>query len=315
MLKFLFGEDKPVYDPALGDSLGTAILDEARQGKFDTLFKKVELLRTGEWDRRAFYIDLAGKQSANVQRLETLSDTPLGNLLRGSMAIELAWKARGHGDAVTVTNDGRKLFFKYLNFAGKYLSRAAEQDVEDPTPYAFLQSVAMGQGLERKTADAWLSEATRRDPANQQAHFRRMMSLCAKWYGSHEEMYAFARGAMEKAPADSTLHSIMYLAFQEHYLFLLAFDKNPIGAQMFLRDAGVRRESIAVYQKSLHRRISVERVSDYWPHNLAVWWFMMLKMHEVVRQEVKKVGTHFTEYPWKIFYTDPAAGYQKALNF
>lgn len=314
MLKFLFGEDKPVYDPALGDPLGTAILGEARQGKFDTLLENAGRLRAGEWDRRAFYIDLAGKQSANVQRLEALSDTPLGNLLRGSMAIDLAWKARGHGDAVTVTNDGAKLFFKYLNTAGKCLSRAGEQDPEDPTAYAFLQTVAMGRGLDRKTADAWFSEATRRDPANQQAHFRRMTTLCAKWYGSHAEMYAFARAAAEKIPAGSTLHSIIYLAFQEHYLFLLAFDKNPIGAQMFLRDAGVRRESIEVYQKSLQKRKSVELVSDYWPHNLAVWWFMMLKMPEVVRHEVKKIGPHFTEYPWSIFYKDPAAGFQKALN-
>jgi hypothetical protein len=314
MFKSLFGTKKPVFDPALGDPLGTIILGEARQGKFDILLKRVEPLRTGEWDRRAFYIDLAAKNSTKSEKVDTLPDTPLGNLIQGNVAIELAWKARGSGDAATVTENGANLFFKYLNTAGKYLSRAAEQDLDDPTPFAFLQTVAMGLQLERKLADAWFNEATRRDPTNQQAHFRHLFLLCKKWGGSHEDMYAFARDTMKKTPIGSTLYSIIYLAFQEHYLFFRAFDKNPVGAQVFLGEAGVRKESIDAYRNSLQIRKSIDRVSDYWPHNSAAWWFLALNMPNVVRQETKKIGPHFTVFPWSIFYKDPGVGYQRALN-
>ena len=71
----MFGTKKPVFDPALGDPLGKVILSEAGQGKINTLLEKVDLLRTGEWDRRAFYIDLAGEYLTNTDSMEMLPVT------------------------------------------------------------------------------------------------------------------------------------------------------------------------------------------------------------------------------------------------
>ncbi len=168
MFKSLFRTTtKPVFDPALGDQLGQIILDEAKRGKLDTLLKEVDLLRNDEWDRRAFYVDLAGKYLTDIKNPDTLSDIPLHNLLKGNLAINLAWRARGGGDASTVSKDGWNLFHKKLDIAGRYLLRAGEQDLEDPTPFALLQTVAQGLQLDRKIADAWFDEASRRDPTNQ----------------------------------------------------------------------------------------------------------------------------------------------------
>jgi hypothetical protein len=311
MLKSLFGEKKLVFDPTLGDSLAGTILKEAERGQVSTLLKKDQSLRSGEWDRRFYYIELAGK---TLSRTDQVPDTPLGNLLKGSAAINSAWAARGHGGAETVSAQGWALFEKQLISAHQFLLTAAEQDREDPTGLVFLLTVAQGLQLDRTSATAWLKEALRRDPLNQQAHYRYLFLTLKKWGGSHEEMYAFARETMARTPPTSTLYPILYLAFQEYYLYQLAFAKNREAAFAFLADPAVRQESLAIYQNSLAKRKSIERISDYWPHNVAIWWFMVLKMPEIVRQETKKVGSHFTQFPWTIFFEDPVAGYQKALN-
>jgi hypothetical protein len=314
LYKSLFDTKKPVFDPALGTVLGKIILGEARQGKVDTLLKEVVKMRSGQWDKRAFYVDLTGEHLTNAKNIETLSDTPIGNLLKGNVAINLAWKARGGGQADTVSKEGWNLFFKHLNYAGRYLLRAGEQDKEDPTPFAFLQTVAMGLQLDHKIAEAWLNEAIKRDATNQQAHFRHLFLLCKKWGGSHEDMFAFARATVKKIPPDSTLNSIIYLAFQENLLYFKAFENNPQSAKALLLDKWVREESIAIYEKSMQKRKKIEQVSDYWPHNVTAWWFLALRIPEVVRQETKKIGPNFTRFPWSIFFRDPADGYYRATK-
>lgn len=316
MLKtLLFGPQSTALDPTLGDPLGKAIVKEARRGKIDTLLTKVDSLRAGEWDRRAFYVDLAGQHLSSDKNIEMLPDVAIGNLVKGCAGIERAWKARGGGQADTVSKDGWNLFFKHLDFAGKQLVRAGEQDPEDPTAFAYLQTVAVGLQLDRDIPQGWFDEAVRRGPLNQQAHFRYLFRILKKWGGSHEDMYAFARSTMEKVPTSSTLYpSMLYLSFQEHYLYLTAFDKDKEGAKAFRQDNSIREESVTVYNASLRERKTIDRVTDYWPHNVAAWWFYVLNMRDIVRQETKKIGSHITKYPWAMFYGNPVAGYERALR-
>jgi hypothetical protein len=314
MFQSIFGRGKAVFDPALGDRLGKVILKEAQQGKLTTLLRHVEPLRDDEWDLRAFYITLAAQHLAKPHRVQRLDDTPLHNLIKGRVGIQMAWQARGYGTGDTVTDELARLFFKHLNFAEQHLLRAAEHDHEDPTPFAFLQTVARGLQKDRDIADSWFHEAIRRDSTNQQAHAQHLLLLCKKWGGSHEEMYDFARVTVQNTPPGSTLSSILFLAFQEQYLYFLAFERDQQGARAFLHNKHVRKESLAVYERSLQQRNRIECLADYWPHNLAAWWFLKLDMPDVVRQETKKIGRYCTEDPWAIFTKDPAEWYQEALD-
>lgn len=307
----LFRKKPLTFDPALGDPLALMILREAREGRTTTLFTKVAGLRQGQWDRRAFYIDLAGKQLVESKKPLDLPDTPLSHLLLGSMAIEAAWKARTGGVAADVTEEGWKGFFACLEQAAQSLTLAAQQDQEDPTPVAFFQTVAMGLQVERSVADDWHAEALRRDPLNQAAHSRRLWLLCKKWGGSHEEMYDYVREVAAKAPLGTTLPAIVYAAYQEHVLWLHAFEPDEEGFRAFLHDPAVRRETAGIYEASLQKRPRIEHVSDYWPHNLAAWWFYMLKVETLVRIETRKIGPNFTMFPWALFYESPATVYQK----
>lgn len=315
MFKSLFRPRKPVLDPTLGDPLAKLILKDAQHGKLTTLIQHEDRLREGEWDRRFFYVDLIGKSIADPSCIETLPDTPLGHLVRGCAAINLAWKARGRGQAETVSEEGAMMFFKYLEYALHHLVHAAEQDSKDPTGLAFLQTVALGLQMERSNAREWFDEAVRRDPLHQQAHYGYLYNTLEKWGGSHAEMYAFARETMGRVPETSTLYSILFWAHQERLLYFIAFDKDFEGGGKFITDKQVHEESLNVYRNSLGKMPKIKRVSDYWPHNVAVWWFMTLEIPGIVREETKKIGPYFTQHPWSVFYRDdPAAGYQKALE-
>jgi hypothetical protein len=262
-----------------------------------------------------FYVDLAGEYLAAAPQLEPLPSTPFGQLLQGSIAIHRAWKARGRGTADTVTTEGWQEWFAQLKSAGEYLTLAAKQDTNDPTPFALLQTVALGLQLDRRVAEAWLQQAVQRDPLHQGAHLAHLTLLCKKWGGSHEEMFAFARATSNRLPSGSTLHSIVFLAHQEYLLYVAAFDKDSAATKQAQNEKEVLDESIAIYKKSLYQRDRILQVSDYWPHNIAAWWFFVLKYPHIVHMETKKIGIHFTEFPWKIFYETPAEGYQRALRF
>lgn len=312
MLNIFKKKKKPIYDPTLGDPFAKVILAEAKKGHFKTTLTELESLKQGNWDQRAFYIDLIGQY---LNETHSLPDSPTANLIRGTFEIHQAWLARGRETADQVTTDGWRIFFARLQKARDFLLQAAEQEPDDPTPYAFLQTVAMGLQLDREYAQIWLNEATRRDPYNMQAHYRHLFLLCKKWGGSHDEMYAFAHATLDKTPVNLTLNTILFVAFQEHFFYLLGFDKNIEGAEAFIKNQKVRQESVTVYEKCLANRRKIEHVSDYWPHNVAAWWFYMLRMHKYVRQETKKIGPYFTEFPWSIMYRDPAEGYYLATKF
>lgn len=313
MFNFLFRK-RLRFDPTLGDRLGQKIAAEAQKGRFSTLIANDSELRSGRWDERTFYIGLAAKSALKADSIE-LPNTPLGHLIMGCLEIERAWGARGGGVSSTVSDDGWQGFFKHLQGAAQHLQYAGEQDQADPTAYAFLQPVAMGLQLEHDQAREWLEIALDRDPYHKQAHSNHLFLLCKKWGGSHDQMFDFARATVAKSPSGSVLKALIYAAYQEYYLYLWAFEENEKAANEFIFDPAIRNEALEIYNDSLAQRPQITQVSDYWHHNLAMWWFYMQKNAPLVRAESKKIGDHMTEFPWRLFFNGIAAGYELARDF
>jgi hypothetical protein len=309
----IFDIQEPVLDPTLGDPLARKLLDSIKQGNIDAVLKDLDTVRAGRWDDRNFYVWLVGNHLADTGSNVDLPDTASGNLIKGNIKINLAWKARGGAVADKVTEEGWKQFFAELDQAGRHLVRAGEQDPEDPTPFASLQPVAMGLQLERKFAVAWLDEALRRDPTHQGAHQSHLTLLCEKWGGSHEEMFAFARDTLRKLPPGAKLGAILYDAFLEYFNYFRLFEPDDEKLLALRSSPKVREESLAVYRTFLEKR-NIEGVSDYYFHNLTIWWFDILDVPPVVRQEAKKIGPHVTRWPWKYFSRDPVQAYQRAVK-
>jgi hypothetical protein len=62
---------------------------------------------------------------------------------------------------------------------------------------------------------ARFAEAQRRAPGLYSAHTQTLQNLCAKWFGSHEEMFEFAHSTSASAPDGSPLHVLVAKAHQE----------------------------------------------------------------------------------------------------
>jgi hypothetical protein len=202
--------------PPLPDALAETILNEAKCQSFQTIVARLDDFREGMWDVRSSYIHLAASHwsSRTLTPLVGCPDTAVGNLFRGVYYIHRAWDIRGSDVAHNVQRNVWSEFHQGLHIAQESLLRAAKQDPEDPTPFAFLAgAVAKGLELSKEQAFEWFAAAIARDRTNSTAHFARLSALCEKWGGSHEAMFAFARGTMGRCPDDGYLRVILLDAF------------------------------------------------------------------------------------------------------
>lgn len=107
--------------------------------------------------------------------------------------VQRAWDARGGGWAQDTEADGVAAFFRLLEDALPIAERACRAAPNDPTPWVVLIWLGIGREDPRAVLDERWAELVRRDPHNRLGHVARLQCLTEKWYGSHEEMYAFAR--------------------------------------------------------------------------------------------------------------------------
>ncbi|MEM9774111.1 MAG: hypothetical protein AAF902_05995 [Chloroflexota bacterium] len=302
----------PSFDPTMGNQLAAQLLTEARQGQFETALSQLPTWREGKWDERGFYIDLIGQYANNRESVEKLPDTALGNLIRGAQAVHYAWDARGAKSADQVHRGSWNPFFERLKMARQDLERAIELDSKDPTPYSILIRVGRGLQLGSETSDSWFDAAVALDPLNQQAHVNQLTAKCKKWRGgTHAEMFDFARDTVEKAPNTSTLNAILFLAYHEQFLYSLGFDNDIDKAYAELSEPMPQEETIKLYNRTFGKIKRVERVSDYWSHNMTLFWFYLCDNHPIARQELAKVGPYCTEMPWAAFFETPIEGFKQ----
>jgi hypothetical protein len=111
-----------------------------------------------------------------------------------------AWQARGSGRASTVAQDTWPVFYARLVDADRDLARAAAMDVEDPTPHARSIQAALGLDLGLTEKHKRFGEAVRRFRWHRSAHVIMVQATAAKWSGSNQEMFEFARGSSAEAP-------------------------------------------------------------------------------------------------------------------
>ncbi|MPZ80855.1 MAG: hypothetical protein GEV28_10830 [Actinophytocola sp.] len=136
----------------------------------------------------------------------------------GTTLIVEAWRIRGDSVAKEVGEDRFRLFHATLRHARDPLLAAADLVPEDPTPWASLLTYARGMQLGRDEEDSLWRNVIQRRPTHFHAHTLRLQALAAKWGGSHEEMFEFARDAATTAPPGNPLTAILPIAHAEFRL-------------------------------------------------------------------------------------------------
>ncbi len=299
-------------DRSYGDPLALRHRGELARGDWAGAARLLASAR--EWDRRFFYVDCFGSWPGRPAFLDAWCDAeaqrPEPFLVRGTHDIRWAWQARGSGWGATVTEDGARLFGERLQMALADLRRAAELDPADPTPWAQLVIVCRGLGGEKRDAQEIFGEAVRRDPGHRPAHAQTLTYLCAKWYGSHAEMFDFARGVAHVAPHGSPLYALLPTAHVERAL-MAVHDGETRSFDTYFADADVRDEVLAAYDRSVGHR-------DYRPNKLAFldwndFGFCLGLMNErdLARRCFDHMGERITEMPWSYLDADPRAALAK----
>lgn len=278
-------------------------LAAAQRGDLDPLRQALADVYGSDWDRRGLLLDLvAGKapQAAlDVWAARSPSDAD-AQLARGIGLVRRAWEARGSGTAGTVSAQGRNAFVQYLTDADAVFSQVGATGTTNPLPWSQRILCGRGLGIDHATAQALFAEATTRDPRDWLAHQQMLTYLTAKWHGSHEAMFAFARQAAAANPG-SDVAMIVVAAHIERWAYTEGFEGDAKRAAAYLTDAEVRAECQRLYDGSIARDEG-DRASTIKARNIAATWFYLVRDETRARVEIERIGNAFTEYPW--YYLD-----------
>ena len=184
------------------------------------------LARTREqrdWARRSLISDALGSHRAarrgswlDAWEAAVGPDDPDAALVRARATVSLAWRLRGGGWAKDTSREQFAGFHDTLARAPRLLTRAAELNPEDPSPYVSEIWTALGLGYSRERMRGIWKEITARDPYHYGSHCAALQYWCAKWRGSEDLAVSFAREAMAGAPRGSLLSALPLIAWYEH---------------------------------------------------------------------------------------------------
>lgn len=192
----------------------TQLVTDTAQDDAEVAKVRDDLAAGGEWevaadllddtleipDRRALAADtfanLAVEAAPWLDAWLTEEPGDPGGLLVGAFAtISRAWDVRGGGRASAVGEDSFAAFFRILDEALPRCHAAARAADDDPTPWVAMLWLAIGRQEPREVFEDRWAELVDRDPANRAGWNAGLQYNTDKWYGSHEQMYAFARSA------------------------------------------------------------------------------------------------------------------------
>lgn len=294
----------PTFDPTLGEPN----VRRARSALERDQWKPVaELLESpmAPSDRQ-FYSDVLadfpGRPKWTTDWTSARPNSPSAWLMNGAQAIKWAWEARGCGYANTVSEDAARQFFSRLEVAEESLHRAAALDPSDPTPWSWMMRSAIGLQLGPEQIEQRFSEAVRRAPDHRQAHSARLQSLCAKWYGSHDQMWDFVRHSTAGVGPGSPLHVLLAEAHIEMWFDACretGTTQNAYFGAQPVRES-LRRAGVNAFAHGTPRTIDTLRNRNYFA--FCCWKAGMLTE---AAAHFAAIGNWVTESPW-IFIGQPS---------
>jgi hypothetical protein len=173
------------FRKVLADALAQVVSSKADESDLRWVWQALE----SEFE--ALPPDMRG-QICDAGQKSTEHDPWLLNIFRGTHEIKLAWEARGHGFANTVTEEGWRLFFEHMAKAKDYLVKAHEARPQFPEAAAKLIGVATAAGSRLDITERdWFDKATAAQFDFAPAYDVYVGGLYPRWGGSHEKMFRF----------------------------------------------------------------------------------------------------------------------------
>lgn len=136
-------------------------------------------------------------------------------LVRAEAAVAHAWSVRTGARASEVSAEQFAGFRALLADAVPVLEEAVALNQGDPTPWVAVLRHDTGAAASREDFEDHLASALAMDPHNWAVHARAVQFLAAKWYGSHEEMFAYAERVAAACPEGHHLRGLPVVALSE----------------------------------------------------------------------------------------------------
>lgn len=137
-------------------------------------------------------------------------------LLGGSLA-KAAWKVRSAAPARFVQEGAWAPFHEILQEADEVLQEALRIHPAHSGAATSRLRTARGLGATPKEWWARFEAARLAQPTLYKAHDSMLQALCAKWYGSNEQMFDFGHRVAEQAPPGDPVVAMLPLAHVEYF--------------------------------------------------------------------------------------------------
>ncbi|MEV5159070.1 hypothetical protein [Streptomyces sp. NPDC053728] len=296
------GADLPPDDAVVLDAPDTSLrlaLAAAAGGDHGPAAELLAATREhAQWERRDTCVSRLARASLHHPGwldswLEEDPEGPDAVLVKADQYVYQAWQIRTGARARHVEADQFKAFHAVLRDSVPVISAAAELNPDDPVPWRVALTQARGIQAPREVFDTYLAEAVERDPHHEGCHVQALQYLCGKWYGSHEEMFAFAERAADQAPPGSRLHALPLQAVVE---YLIADEETPEPDPYTPRaEAAVTRAQALSDSYAPGDR----EAAGFRNHLALVLWSM--SRYEEALTAFRSIGVHATTFPWTYF--------------
>ena len=230
---------------------------------------------------------------------KTVADHPADTAavaMLGDLMIQDAWAIRSNLRARHVSAEQFAQFHAMLAETERMLGESAAADPSDPAVWVGRITIARGLGL-------GLSEARRRygrlaevDPHHLSGQGQLLQQLCPKWGGTFEELHAFARDAMETAPAGAPNAVLVADAHFEH-----AIDESG-RANRYL--SGVRDELTEAAERSVFHPAFQRTVGWVDVCQRFAFVFVMAGDKPTAARLFEATGPYIGKDPWQ-YFPDP----------
>ncbi|WP_406451210.1 hypothetical protein OG782_15250 [Streptomyces sp. NBC_00876] len=225
------------FDQAYGDrELRTAAHALVRRSDWRPA-RDLLLAGGSDWALKDHRVDYLARKAVGSRVLwewanaEPSDADPLTVLSRSE--IVRAWAIRGTTRAKYVRKNAWPKFFGILAHADSLAAQAGKRAPLDPTPRATALHTARGLEVPRREFDARWASLIACDPLHRTGHRHALQYLCAKWSGSHKEMFRFARKAAEEAPDG---HPLVVLPLVANLEMRMADENMGLGSARFTGD-------------------------------------------------------------------------------
>lgn len=300
------GADLPPDEAVVLDAPAAPLreaLAEAGEGDFTVARDLLASTRRGaRWERRDRWV--AGLAEYALHRpgwldawLAEHPDDPDARLVRADLAVRQAWEVRTSARARDVSREQFRAFHTLLRDAVPAIERAVELNPEDPVPWRVALTHARGSQAPREVFDGYLMEVMDRDPGHYGCHASALQYLCAKWYGSHEEMFEFAESAADRAGPGALLNALPVTAVTEYALDHAPGEDGPIPARRVAAAVDRALELSAHYEPG-------DPVAAGFRNHLALALIRADRLEEAL-ETFRAIGVHARSSPWALLGGDP----------